>query len=80
MFDEIKKEETKVANTEQGSELSDDQLNDASGSGGSRATYLKYELTNVQVTAFDVNASGNDIAVDDDRLTMKNIGSSGQDG
>lgn len=27
--------------------------------GGSRATYLKYELTNVQVTAFDVNASGN---------------------
>ncbi len=28
--------------------------------GGSRATYLKYELTNVQVTAFDVNASGND--------------------
>ena len=28
--------------------------------GGSRATYLKYELVNVQVTAFDVNASGND--------------------
>ncbi len=28
--------------------------------GGSRATYLKYELKNVQVTAFDVNASGND--------------------
>jgi len=28
--------------------------------GGSRATYLKYTLTNVQVTAFDVNASGND--------------------
>lgn len=27
--------------------------------GGSRATYIKYELTNVQVTAFDVNASGN---------------------
>ena len=27
---------------------------------GSRATYLKYELVNVQVTAFDVNASGND--------------------
>jgi len=30
--------------------------------GGARATYLKYELTNVQVTAFDVNASGNDEA------------------
>ena len=28
--------------------------------GGSRATYLKVELVNVQVTAFDVNASGND--------------------
>ncbi len=28
--------------------------------GGSRATYLKYTLRNVQVTAFDVNASGND--------------------
>ncbi len=28
--------------------------------GGARATYLKYELTNVQVTAFDVSASGND--------------------
>jgi len=28
--------------------------------GGSRATYLKYELKNVQVTSFDVNASGND--------------------
>jgi type VI secretion system Hcp family effector len=28
--------------------------------GGSRATYIKYELVNVQVTAFDVNASGND--------------------
>ena len=28
--------------------------------GGSRATYLKYELTNVQITSFDVNASGND--------------------
>ena len=28
--------------------------------GGSRATYLKYQLKNVQVTAFDVNASGND--------------------
>jgi len=28
--------------------------------GGSRATYLKYELKNVQITAFDVNASGND--------------------
>ena len=28
--------------------------------GGSRSTYLKYELTNVQVTSFDVTASGND--------------------
>jgi type VI secretion system secreted protein Hcp len=27
---------------------------------GSRAIYIKYELINVQVTAFDVNASGND--------------------
>ena len=80
MSDEIKKEETKVANTEQGSELSDDQLSDASGSGGSRATYIKYELTNVQVTAFDVNASGNDETTGDDQLTVSNIGSSGQDG
>ena len=28
--------------------------------GGERLTYLKYELTNVLVTSFDVNASGND--------------------
>jgi type VI secretion system Hcp family effector len=28
--------------------------------GGSRATYLKYELTNVMITSFQVNASGND--------------------
>jgi type VI secretion system secreted protein Hcp len=28
--------------------------------GGARSTYIKYELVNVQVTAFDVNASGND--------------------
>jgi type VI secretion system secreted protein Hcp len=28
--------------------------------GGARATYLKYELKNVQITSFDVNASGND--------------------
>ncbi len=28
--------------------------------GGARATYLKYELKNVLVTSFDVNASGND--------------------
>lgn len=28
--------------------------------GGSRATYLKYELKNVQITSFQVNASGND--------------------
>ena len=28
--------------------------------GGARATYIMYELKNVQVTAFDVNASGND--------------------
>lgn len=30
--------------------------------GGARATYLKYELKNVQVTSYDVNASGNDEA------------------
>ena len=30
--------------------------------GGSRATYLKYELKNVMVTDFQVNASGNDEA------------------
>jgi type VI secretion system secreted protein Hcp len=29
---------------------------------GARATYLKYELTNVQVTSFQTNASGNDEA------------------
>jgi len=28
--------------------------------GGSRATYLRYELKNVQVTAYDINASGNE--------------------
>jgi type VI secretion system secreted protein Hcp len=28
--------------------------------GGSRATYLKYELTNVQVTSIDFNAAAND--------------------
>jgi type VI secretion system secreted protein Hcp len=28
--------------------------------GGSRATYLKYEFTNVQVTGLDVSAVGND--------------------
>jgi type VI secretion system Hcp family effector len=30
--------------------------------GGARATYLKYELTNVMVTSFQTNASGNDDA------------------
>ena len=30
--------------------------------GGSRATYLKYELKNVQITSLNVNASGNDEA------------------
>lgn len=30
--------------------------------GGSRATYLKYELTNVMITSFQTNASGNDEA------------------
>ena len=30
--------------------------------GGARATYLKYELTNVMVTSYQVNASGNDEA------------------
>ena len=30
--------------------------------GGSRATYLKYELTNVMVTSYQTNASGNDDA------------------
>jgi len=28
--------------------------------GGARATYLKYELTNVMVTSYQVNMSGND--------------------
>ena len=28
--------------------------------GGSRATYLKYELTNVQVRSFDINGSASD--------------------
>ena len=75
MSDEVKKEETKAANTEEKSELSDEQLEDASG-----GTYYKYELKNAQITSFDVNASGNDEAVRDDQLTVKNIGSSGQDG
>lgn len=30
--------------------------------GGSRATYLKYELRNVMVTSYQINASGNDEA------------------
>jgi len=30
--------------------------------GGSRATYLKYELTNVMITSFQMSASGNDEA------------------
>ena len=30
--------------------------------GGARATYLKYEMKNVMVTSFQVNASGNDEA------------------
>ena len=30
--------------------------------GGARATYLKYELKNVMITSFQVNASGNDEA------------------
>lgn len=30
--------------------------------GGARATYLKWELTNVMVTSFQTNASGNDEA------------------
>ena len=30
--------------------------------GGTRATYLKYELKNVMITSFQVNASGNDEA------------------
>ena len=30
--------------------------------GGARATYLRYELKNVRVTAYDVEASGNDEA------------------
>ena len=78
MSEEIKNEETNVAKTEQGSELSADQLDDASGSG-----YIKYELKNVQVTNYDVNASGNgeaQVDTSDDRLTISNIGSSGQDG
>ena len=38
MSDEVKKEETKAANTEEKSELSDEKLEDASG-----GTYYKYE-------------------------------------
>jgi type VI secretion system secreted protein Hcp len=30
--------------------------------GGTRATYLKYELTNVMITSYEVHASGNDEA------------------
>ena len=30
---------------------------------GGRETYFKYELTNVQITSFQFNASGNDEAV-----------------
>jgi len=30
--------------------------------GGARATYLKYELTNVLVTSYQTNASGDDVA------------------
>lgn len=30
--------------------------------GGTRSTYLRYELTNVMITSFSINASGNDEA------------------
>ncbi len=30
--------------------------------GGAKATYLRYELTNVMITSFQTNASGNDDA------------------
>ena len=69
---ELKKEETSFANTDQKPELSDKQLEDASGGA--------YELKNVQIKSYDTNASGNDEPVVDDRLTVDNIGDSGLDG
>ena len=38
------------------------EIEQTSTYGGARATYLKYELKNVMVTSFQVNASGNDEA------------------
>lgn len=38
------------------------EIEQTSTYGGARATYLKFELTNVMVTSFQVNASGNDEA------------------
>ncbi|MGY5144749.1 MAG: Hcp family type VI secretion system effector [Candidatus Nitrosopumilus sp. bin_32a] len=38
------------------------EIEQTSTYGGARATYLKYELTNVLVTSFQTNASGNDEA------------------
>jgi len=38
------------------------QIEQTANFGGARATYLKYELTNVMITSYQVNASGNDEA------------------
>lgn len=38
------------------------EIEQTSSYGGSRATYLRYELKNVQVTSLDVNASGNGVS------------------
>lgn len=38
--------------------------------GGARATYFKYELKNVQITSFDVNASGADGSVPTEQMSL----------
>ena len=38
------------------------EIEQTSTYGGARATYLKYELKNVMVTSYQMNASGNDEA------------------
>ena len=75
MSEEIKKEEAKVTNTEEQPELSDDQLEDVSGG-------LRYKLKDVLITSYSQSGGegGASESVDGEDLTVRNIGSSGEDG
>lgn len=73
MSDEFKEEETKETNTEEKPELSDEQLDDASGG-------YAIEMKKVYITSYQTGGSTGDVAEDPEGLTERNIGSSGQDG